>query len=586
MDIGQFRATLGQHPLAYMSAEFGLDDRLPIYSGGLGVLAGDIIREAAQLNLPFVGVGLLYHEGYFQQVITPEGKQRADYPLLNTDDAPIRLVVDTTNEPIAVSIPMAGGELHIQVWEYLESDVSVYLLDTDLPRNNNEYRFITRQLYGGNLQNRILQEIVLGIGGVRMLMKLGIHPSLFHLNESHSAFAIMEIAHHYMEEYGMSFAEAYDYGRNKIVFTNHTLVAAGNEVFPKEMVRQYLGAYTEQLHLPMDELLAKGTSPDSPEKFAMSTMALSMASRVNTVSKLHEQEARSVWPGVAMPAITNGVNLPYWVSADFKAQAPNFALSELQGLAPDQIWTIHEMAKHRLVDEVKYRTGHQLKTEAMIITWARRFATYKRPKTLFEDIEELKRLVTHSKQPIQVLMAGKAHPEDTEGQGLIEQIHQEILRTGLTDKIVFVPNYSLGLAKFLVSGSDLWLNTPIRGREASGTSGMKASANGVLQLSVSDGWVDEVTIPAIGWEISDANCSADVYRLLRELIIPLYYKRNAQGFPEEWVKLMRTNMQLIWTQFSSRRMLEQYIDVLYRPALEMESKDKHEHNWRRNYRTR
>lgn len=583
MDIHKFRSTLGQHPLAYMSAEFALDDRLPIYSGGLGVLAGDIVRQADDMELPFVAIGLLYKEGYFKQNITLTGEQKEYYPLLDPADAPIALVVNTAGERILVKIPLQQRELVVQVWEYCQGDVSVYLLDSDVPENDLTDRSITRRLYPTDPAVRLLQEMVLGIGGVRVLMQLHIHPAIYHLNESHSAFAIFEIAHHYMEEYDMSFADAYDYSRQKIVFTNHTLVPAGNEVFLKTMVAEYLAAYAKHLGLPMNDMLAKGITP-SGESFSLSTLALNMACRMNTVSKLHSVEAKKIWPDKDLPAITNGVHLPTWVSPDLKSQAPDFNIADIQNLSAKELWRIHLMAKQRLIDEVKFQTGRDLKPDVLVMTWARRIADYKQPELLFSDMEKLSRLVNND-QPVQFILAGKAHPGDTTGHSHIRNILHAIKQQGLNGHVVFIPNYTIGLSDVLVSGSDVWINTPQRGAEASGTSGMKAGANGVLQCSISDGWVDEIDLAGIGWTLPDQDTAAGLYQVIEQDIVPLYYQRD-MNVPLEWVNRMKQTIALIWGQFSAKRMVEEYIDVLYRPALELESLQKHEHNWRRNYRTR
>lgn len=583
MDLRKFRSTLAQHPLAYMSAEFALDDRLPIYAGGLGVLAGDIVREANDMNLPFVAVGLLYKEGYFTQTVTLVGEQKEEYRSLRLEDAPIELIVNTNGDRILVDIPVAQRHVHAQIWEYLRGDVSVYLLDTDIPENTESDRLITRRLYNGE---RILQEIVLGIGGVQALMKLHIHPSIFHLNESHSAFAILEITHHYMDEYGMSFHEAYQYAHQKIIFSNHTLVPAGNEVFPEADIIALLEGYARQLDIPITDIIDDGRVPTNPQQFSLSLLALQMACKVNTVSKFHEQMAKNVWPAAVMPAITNGVHLPTWVTAELKAQAPEFDVATMQALSAKDLWSIHTKAKSRLIDEITFQTGKQLSPDHMIISWARRIVEYKRPTLLFQDMDRLVKLIQSQNTPVQIVLAGKIHPNDVPGHAYIRTIYELCKKNGIEDKVVFLPNYRLHLAKLLVAGSDVWLNTPERGQEACGTSGMKAGANGVLQCSISDGWINEVDLKDIGWIIEDTNSAEHLYFLLEKNIIPLYYQRDDQQLPQAWIERMKSMTALIWRGFSSRRMIEEYIDQLYRPALELEIKNKHEHDWRRNYRTR
>lgn len=583
MDLRKFRSTLAQHPLAYMSAEFALDDHLPIYAGGLGVLAGDIVRQANDMNLPFVAVGLLYKEGYFRQIVTLAGEQHEEYRRLRLEDAPIELIVNTNGERILVDVPVGQRHVWAQIWEHLEGDVSVYLLDTDIPENTAADRSITQRLYNGD---RLLQEIVLGIGGVQALMKLHIHPSIFHLNESHSAFAILEITHHYMDEYGMSFHQAYQYAHQKIIFTNHTLVAAGNEIFPEKQVTELLQDYARQLDIPITEIIDDGLVTSGSDQFSLSLLALKMACRVNTVSKFHEEMAKTVWPSAAMPAITNGVHLPTWVAAELKAQAPEFDIPTMQALTAKDFWSIHTKAKSRLIDEITFQTGKQFSPDQLLITWARRIVEYKRPTLLFQDMDRLVRLATVQDQSVQIVLAGKAHPTDEGGQAYIKQMYQLCKQYHLEDRVVFLPNYNLTLAKLLVAGSDVWLNTPVRGQEACGTSGMKAGANGVLQCSVSDGWVNEVNLQDTGWVIDDTQGADHIYRLLEDQIIPLYYDRNSEQLPLAWIEQMKRMIAIIWEQFSARRMVEEYIDRLYRPALELEIKNKHEHDWRRNYRTR
>lgn len=586
MDLHQFRSTLGQHPLAYMSAEFALDDRLPIYSGGLGVLAGDIVWQANDLELPFVAVGLLYKEGYFKQSLTLSGEQKELYALLDPADAPIELVVNTEGQRILVTLPVQGRELTVQIWEYCAGDASVYLLDSDVPENTPADRLITRRLYDTNQPTRLLQEIILGIGGVRALMALSIHPSIYHLNEGHSAFAIFEITNHYMKEYGMSWHDAYEYGRQKMVFTNHTLVLAGNEVFPQALVAEYLDTYAKHLGLPIPDMLSKGQLAPTDTTFSLTALALNMACRMNAVSKLHSTKAKEMWPDKTMPGITNGVYLPRWVSPDIKAQAPQFDIAAIQALSPAELWHLHMMAKHRLIDEVKFQTGHTIPSGALIVTWARRIADYKQPELLFADIEKLRSVVGNPDKPVQLIIAGKAHPGDPSGHSHIRSILHAIKDQRLNGHVIYIPNYTISIADVLVSGSDLWINTPVRGTEASGTSGMKAGANGILQCSVSDGWVDEISLEGMGWILPDNNTGGALYDLLAGDITNLFFKRSDNVVPIEWVNRMKQTMALIWGQFSAQRMLEEYIDLLYRPALELESIKKHEHNWRRNYRTR
>lgn len=571
MDTTLIKSRLNNHPIAYFCAEFALSDNLPIYSGGLGILAGDVVREANDLKLPFVAIGLLYKHGFFRQAIE-DGNQKEYYDQIDTNQPELQLIKRPDGSNLVIEIPIASDTLYIQVWQYTVGTTAVFLLDTDLDQNKAEYRTITDGLYRGN---RILQEIVLGIGGERALYAMDIHPSIYHLNEGHSAFAIFEIAHHYLKEKGMTFAEGFQLAKHQIFFTNHTLVPAGNDVFIKEELKPYLSSYADQLQLPLDIMLTQGDLPHDPTKFGMTMLALSMATKVNAVSTLHSIAAKKLWPNEELVPITNGVHLPTWVADPIKQASHDFDLDVLHGLSNDLLWQIHKINKQKLIDTIERTVGVQFDLEVLTLVWARRFASYKQPALLFSEIETLKRIAKSAQGALQIVIAGKAHPHDDVGKGMIADIMVKIQENHLHNTVVYIPNYSMTVAKTLTQGADLWLNTPIRGEEASGTSGMKSGANGALQFSTSDGWVDEVNWEGTGWIIDPEHMARSLYETLESTILPTYYTVDDHYISQEWVNRMKKTMHIIWQKYSATRMLKDYIETFYLPALHIIDNDIH-----------
>ncbi|MBI4096698.1 MAG: alpha-glucan family phosphorylase [Candidatus Levybacteria bacterium] len=560
-----------KHPIAYFCAEFALSDKLPIYSGGLGILAGDVVREANDQRLPFVAVGLFYKEGYFRQVIE-NGKQKERYDKIDTTQAGLTLVKKADGTPLLIDIPMPDSTLFIQTWVYSLGGVRVFLLDTDIEQNIPHYRKITQGLYRGN---RILQEIALGIGGERILSALSIHPGIYHLNEGHSAFAIFEIVHHYMKERNISFIRAFRVAKRKIFFTNHTLVPAGNDEFTKKELGNYLACYAKHLDLPLDEMLRAGEEPNDSTRFSMTILALNTTSQTNAVSKKHSLAAKSLWPNKSLMPITNGIHLPTWISEPINKATDMCRLEKLAILSDETLWQLHKINKAKMVSFITETTGKAFDVERATLVWARRFASYKQPGLLFSEIETLKKIATSAHGALQIVISGKSDPNDEVGKSIIAELIKKINATGLRDRIVFVPNYSMSIAQILVAGADIWLNTPIPGEEASGTSGMKAGANGALVCSTSDGWVDEVDWTDIGWILESNNTAKSLYTLLETSILPSYYTIADKGYSVDWVKRMKKTMQIVWKQYSATRMLDDYVNKLYKPSLAIIEKDKH-----------
>jgi starch phosphorylase len=538
--------------VAYFSMEFGLHERLPIYSGGLGVLAGDHLKAAAELGVPLVGVGLLYRGGYFRQGLDAAGRQTEDYQPVDPAGAGV------VREPVTVSVDLAGETIEAAVWSKEVGSVTLYLLEVDL---------LTDSLYGGDREHRIRQELLLGVGGVRALAALGIEPTVFHLNEGHSAFLQIERVRALVEQ-GVETADALDQVRASSVFTTHTPVPAGNEVFDEQLVFRYAGALAADAGLDHDALLDLGRFGDK-EGFGLTPLALRLSAYANGVSDLHGAVAREMWeplwPGQPTPIghVTNGVHLGTWLdpslsellrAAGVSPEAPpDQANWDAAGhVDPDALWQVHAAAKARLAE----RAG--IDRETLTIGFARRFATYKRAGLLFSDLERLLAL------PVQVVVAGKAHPADDPGKDVMQGIVELARDPRLAGRVVFLENYDIGLARTLVRGCDVWLNTPTRPLEASGTSGMKAAVNGVLNLSVLDGWWAEAYSPEVGWAIDGTSDDADreqLYRLLEDEVVPLYSDRR-----DLWLELMKASIARLAPRFSMHRAVIEYAERYYLPA--------------------
>jgi glycogen phosphorylase len=574
--------------VAYFSAEFGLDESLPIYSGGLGVLAGDYLKAASDLGVPLVGIGLFYRRGYFQQRLDENDRQIEHYPLTDTSRLPLELV------PMAPEVELAdeGGNLvpvRLSVWRVQVGRASLYLLDTHVEGNPDWA--VTDTLYGGDRANRLRQEVVLGVGGVRVLRKLGLEPTVFHLNEGHSAFLQLERMRELVEERGRSTAEAIEQLRASTVFTTHTPVPAGNEVFDPELVRETLGRLVERCGLEWDEFVALGRVDSSETGFGLTPFALRTSEHANAVSELHGAVSREMWHGlwperrvdeVPITSVTNGVHQRTWLSPELEVLLgetdPQF--ERARELPAGDLWAARRSAKERLLEfVVATRGARKLDPDVLTIGFARRFATYKRASLLFSRADRLAKLLADPERPIQVLVAGKAHPADEGGKDVI-QLVVDFARDPVTaGHVVFLEDYEMTLARRLVQGVDLWLNTPRRPFEASGTSGMKAALNGVPNCSILDGWWAEAYSPEVGFAIEtpereateaeqDAADAEALYRVLEEQVLPAYYERDDSGVPQRWIALMRESIAELGPRFGARRMLAEYVERLYLPAHE------------------
>jgi glycogen phosphorylase len=606
--------------IAYFSMEYGLDKSLPIYSGGLGVLSGDHLKTASDMGLPLVAVGLLYRQGYFQQYLNADGFQQESYPENDWYSMPVKRSTDDNGKEITIEVPISGKIIFAAVWQVRVGRVTLYLLDTNIPANDEADRAITATLYGGNQETRIRQEIVLGIGGIRALAALGIEPSVYHMNEGHSAFLALERIRMTMKNHSLSFPEALQTVLSSNVFTTHTPVPAGNERFDNELIKRYFEPLASELGLPWDEFMALGRENryDTNEQFCMTVLALKCSSYRNGVSALHGAVSRTmwkeIWPGlpeedVPIGHVTNGVHPRTWISHDnldlldryfgprFYDEPANLELwSRMERISDEELWRTHERRREHLVafvrDRVRGQLGRRgatssqlsqaedlLSPYALTISFARRFATYKRGALLFRDPERLLRLLSDPDRPVQLIFAGKAHPHDGPGKDLIRAISHFSAKPEVRSRIVFIEDYDMNIAKYLTSGSDIWLNTPRRPMEASGTSGMKAAMNGVLNVSILDGWWAEAHDPSLGWpigngeeyddtEIQDEIESKALYDLLERDVVPRFYDRGRDGLPRSWIAMMKASMESIGKRFSSHRMLAEYIDGYYEPASE------------------
>ena len=549
-----------QPTVAYFCAEFGITQTLPIYSGGLGILAGDMVKQASDVRLPLVAIGLFYKQGYFIQEINQKGQQIPQYKDIIPAKAGLELVTTDNGKPLQLFIPYQDQAITVQIWLYKVGEISLYLLDTNLD-SNNDLKTITNRLYDPNPEIRIKQEMILGIGGVKLLHALNLQPATYHLNEGHSAFAAYELAADIMHQQGVAFDEAISQIKPSLVFTNHTVVAAGNDIFGKHQVGANLQTYAEAESLPLKQMLELGSDSQDDTIFSMTNLALNTAGRANTVSKLHHQIARTVWPEYHFHSVTNGVHLPTWIAPNIQSSVPALDVLGLNRLDTQQLWQLHQQNKQELCQFIAEQTGRVFNPEVLTVVWARRFAGYKRANLVLQDSADLKKLIKNNS--IQIIFAGKAHPNDEIGQDIIDTINRQIRLGGLEDSVVFLPNYSIDSAKKLVSGADVWLNIPRRSQEASGTSGMKSGANGVLQLSISDGWVDEVIWDNIGWMLPEDRTDEAIYDYLIKQVIPLYLSRDKAGVPQEWVHHMHQTMQIIWQRYSAQRMLKEYQELLY-----------------------
>ncbi len=606
--------------VAYFSLEFGVDKSLPIYSGGLGILAGDHLKSASDLNIPLLGIGLCYREGYFRQYLTPDGWQQENYPDSDFEQMPMKLCLDAANKPLHISVDMAGRTCFAQIWSVDVGRIKLYLLDTNIKENDEDLRWTSARLYGGDLEMRVRQEILLGIGGVRMLEALGLEPKVIHMNEGHSAFAGLERIRVFMDEYALPLEAAIELVASSSVFTTHTPVPAGNDRFPPDLIKKYFENYSRSLNLALKSFMALGREDmrDDNEAFCMTVLALKLSRFNNGVSELHGHVSRNmwkrVWPqypveDVPIGAITNGVHMPTWVASDLASLYDRYLggnwredpdcqriWRQADSISESELWRTHERLRERLVEFVRTRLRETLMGRgarrkelqaadevldpgALTICFARRFATYKRATMLLQDKQRLLRIMGNEKKPVQFIFAGKAHPQDQEGKKFIQEIVQVCREEALRYKMVFLEDYDMEVAKHMVQGGDIWLNNPRVPLEACGTSGMKAMANGVINLSTLDGWWAEAYKPdnSVGYSIGRGETYEDLayqdfvesqifYNYLENDILPDFYDRGRDNMPRNWIRRMKNALVHLGPVFNAHRMVEDYASKAYLPA--------------------
>ena len=611
--------------IAYFSAEYGLDRTIPIYSGGLGILSGDHLKSASDLGIPLVAVGLLYKNGYFHQKINGYGDQETEYINIELSNLPINPVKDKNGEDLIIYVKFPKRRLYLKVWQINVGRIKLYLLDSDIEKNNPEDRDVTLRLYGGDQEMRIRQEIVLGMGGTNLLTRaLGLNPTIYHMNEGHSAFLILELMKNIIKEKQVSFDVARDIASSKTVFTTHTPVPAGNYIFPLDLVDKYFKDFWPRLGLDREEFLRLGMKPSQilEPGFNMGILALKVAGKKNGVSKLHGAVSRElfgdVWPDIAanespITYVTNGIHTCTWLSPKLKELYNKYLMpywqdnihedkvwEKINNIPDKTLWETHQDRKEKLLKLVKDNTTQRLRRSgysyeeineitsklnpnALTIGFARRFATYKRATLIFKDLERITQILNNSEKPVQLIFAGKAHPADKEGQDLIKRIHEISMMPQFKGKIFLLENYNIAMSQYLVSGVDVWLNNPRRPMEASGTSGQKASVNGVINFSVLDGWWAEGYNQENGWTIGtnaeynsyeeqDIADSQSMYRTLEDKIIPTYYDKNEEGISPKWIRIMKNSIISTGGKYSTARMLVDYTNNLYMPLCNLTKK--------------
>jgi len=609
---------LRTRPVAYFSAEFGMHESLPIYSGGLGVLSGDHIKSASDLDIPLIGIGLFYSQGYFLQRLDNTGWQREEYLETDVNQLAMQPAIGINGEPVTIEIATRGTPIRAKVWRVKVGRCDLLLLDSNVEGNAPEDRDTTSRLYGGDSRTRIRQELLLGVGGFRALKAMGISPGVLHLNEGHSGFAVFEAIRSRMEEEGLDFYAAASMIPREVIFTTHTPVPAGHDRFSAELIEEHLGPLRESLGISHENLMGFGREhpTDSGELFCMTVLGLKLARRVNAVSSLHGEVSRAMWRGLypgrpedAVPIghITNGVHVPSWLAPQMaklydrhlgmnwhKQSGADHTWAAIEEVDDGELWETHLSLKAQLLEFVRRRAHEQyerrnepvetlkrldkvLSPDALTIGFARRFATYKRANLLLRDMEQLAAMVNDAKRPVQFLFAGKAHPHDEPGKRVLQQIAQMMRNAEFGDKFVFVEDYDINVGRHLVQGVDVWLNNPRRPLEASGTSGQKVVLNGGLNLSVLDGWwaeaYDGLNGFAIGrgrthsnMDVHDSRDGEDLYRVLTEELIPLYYERDRDGLPRGWIKRMKRTIRTLGWRFNADRMVMDYTTKCYIPA--------------------
>lgn len=604
--------------IAYFCAEYGLHESFPIYSGGLGVLAGDHVKTASDLGLPFVAVGFLYKEGYFIQKLDSNGNQESHYINYDFSDFPVEPAKDENNEDIYIEMNILRRKVYVKLWKIDVGRVPLYLLDTDIDQNDPEDRLLTHRLYGGDHEMRIKQEILLGIAGVKALRRVGVNPSVWHMNEGHAAFLNLERIREFAEK-GLNFKQSVEAVRSNSIFTTHTPVPAGNDAFPVHMIERYFNYYWENLGASRDEFFNLGLEirEDGSHMFSMTILALKLAGRSNGVSELHGKVSRNLWKhawegleAVEVPIthVTNGVHSETWISNDLQKLFDKYLStdwrnklddpdiwSKVDDIPDEEIWTIHKKLKSDLIkflhDRIKLQRARHGETveqlneiekigdnNILTIGFARRFATYKRATLIFKDLERLEKILNDEEKPVQLIFAGKAHPADKPGQELIKRIYEISRMPKFKNKIIILENYDMNMARYLVSGVDMWLNNPRRPHEASGTSGEKAGMNGAINFSVLDGWWVEGFDGNNGWaigdnrdyedlELQDKIDSVSIYNQLENEIIPKYYNTSDKGYSHDWIEVMKNSIKTVSSFFNTHRMLKEYTQKLYMPAI-------------------
>ena len=610
--------------IAYFSAEYGLDEVLPIYSGGLGLLSGDHLKSASDLGLPFVAVGLLYKNGYFHQRINVRGEQCSEYHNIDLYNLPINPVKDENDNDIIVDVDMGDKKIYVKLWQINVGRIKLYLMDTDIDQNPDELKDTTWRLYGGDRDMRIRQEIILGIGGIKALKALGYEPRVYHMNEGHSSFLILELIYNIMQKEQVSFEIAKEIATSQTVFTTHTPVPAGNDIFVIDLVEKYFKSFWPKLGLSREEFLMLGMKETEgfDQGFNMGILALKLSGKKNGVSKLHGEVSRElfsdVWPNIAQDEspidyVTNGVHTCTWLAPRIKELYNDYlppywqdkihlqsTWDKVDDIPDERLWEAHVARKQRLIKLIKENVTNRflnngvgydqiseivnkLNPKALTIGFARRFATYKRATLIFKDIARLTQILCDENRPVQLIFAGKAHPADKDGQELIKTIHEISLMPQFKGKIFLLENYNIGISRYMVSGVDVWLNNPRRPMEASGTSGEKASVNGVVNFSVLDGWWAEGYDGTNGWAIGTENDyeneeeqdkadSNSIYHILENQIIPAYYNQDRNGISKDWIKLMKNSIRTTGGQYSMARQVVDYVNKFYIPLANLNNK--------------
>jgi len=606
------------NPVAYFCAEFGVHECLPFYSGGLGVLAGDHVKSASDLGLPLIGVGLFYRQGYFQQIIDSGGNQQENYPTTDPSQVPVEPVTDSSGKPLVCSVTIGNSMVHFQGWKMNVGRCQIYLLDTDVPDNEEHFRGLTALAYGGDINTRIRQEIVLGIGGVRFLRAMGISPSVFHMNEGHAAFLTLELLREQLQR-GLSKKKGEQAVKNQCVFTTHTPVAAGHDRFPVDLIEFTLKPFADWMKISVNDLMQYGQSPSTKDKgeFTMTILGLKLSRAANGVSDKHAEISRLMWtdlyPGlspqkVPIGHVTNGVHIPSWTTRrtwefwerhDSKQWKQHFDdpkfwqhISDPNAVSDEELWALRYELRREMIEFVRTKARQQhafggasgeealyrlLSFDTLTIGYARRFAPYKRAPLIFLDLGKAGEIFDDPRRPIQIVYAGKAHPRDTDGKDFLKQVIGKTHQHPFFGKVVFLENYDMNVARHMISGCDIWLNTPRRPLEASGTSGQKIAINGGMHLSILDGWWNEAYDGKNGWAIggrdeedlppeeADKRDAESLYRVLSTKIIPLFYKRDKSGIPRGWIARMRHAMGSIVPLYNTHRMVADYSKKYYFP---------------------